>query len=178
MLVHVGYTCIILFHTGWIETLGGSDVRRLSQLVFCRLTSNSDQISLAINITEDFSWSLQLHGRSIEPHACRILSAVPQRLVSAELVGQLTYQLEQSSICPGNPDEKCFSLAASRKGIFMSHSGRCACRSRQPFQSPSHPSLNTCRSQLHNLSLISIIYLTHLDLPTPTQPTPDPMIFL
>ena len=113
--------------TWWIETLGGSDVRRLSQLVFCRLTSNSDQISQAINIAEDFSWSLQLHGRSIEPHACRILSAVPQRLVSAELVGQLTCQLEQSSICPGNPDENFFSLAASRKGIFMSHSGRCAC---------------------------------------------------
>ena len=45
---------------------------RPSQLVFCRLTSNSDRISLAIKIVEDFSWSLQLHGRSIEPHACSI----------------------------------------------------------------------------------------------------------
>ena len=125
MLIHV--VCALLFHTGWIETFGDSDVHRPSQLVFCRLTSNSDRISLAIKIVEDFSWSLQLHGRSIEPDACSILSAVPQHLVSAELVGQLAHQLEQTSICPGNHDEKFLSLAASRKGIFMSHSGRCSC---------------------------------------------------
>jgi hypothetical protein len=109
-VVH-NYTCrLYLTHTGWIETLGGSGVH---QLVFCKLTSNSDQISLAIKIAEDFSWSLQVHSRSIEPHACSILRAVPQSLVSAKLVGQLICQLEHSSICPGNPDEKFFSLAAS-----------------------------------------------------------------
>ena len=116
-------TCII-FCTGWIETVGDPDVHALSQLIFCRLTCNSDQISLVIKITNDFSWSLQLHGRSIEPHACSILSAVPEHLVSAELVGQLTRHLEQCSMCPGNCDEKFFSLVTSRKGTFMSHSGK------------------------------------------------------
>ena len=93
-----------------------------------QITSNSDQISLAIKIAEDFSWTLQVHSRSIEPHACSILSAVPQSLVSAKLVGQLICQVEQSSICQGNPDEKFISLAASRKGIFVRHSGRWACK--------------------------------------------------
>ena len=74
MLVHVGYTCIILFHTGWIETLGGSDVRRLSQLVFCRLTSNSDQISLFFLTTVHKNATFTNISRHIGHQFLKILS--------------------------------------------------------------------------------------------------------
>lgn len=108
-------------------TLVGTDVEPPFQLNFCQLTSSSDQISLTIKIIDDFSWSLELYGRSIESHTCSMLSAVPEHLVSAELVGQFTLQLDQYSICPGNCDEKFFTIATAKKGTFMSHTGEYAC---------------------------------------------------
>ena len=110
-------------------TIVGTDVELPFQLNFCRLTSTSDQISLTIKMVDDFSWSLQVYGHPIESHTCSILSAVPQHLVSAELVGQFALQLEHCSVCPGNSDEKFFSLAAAKKGTFMSHTGEYACLS-------------------------------------------------
>lgn len=114
-----------MYYAGWIETTSVSNVDTPHQLMLCRVSNEMNQFSFVITIANDFSWTLQLHGHTIEAHASSVLGAAPQRLMSADLVLQLVCQLDLCSMCPGNPDDKFLPLASSKKEIFKSQSGKC-----------------------------------------------------
>ena len=118
------YTCIYHNFIGWIDT---SEEIGKGRLVFCQLvvgtSDEAEQISFALRIEEDFSWSVLFHQKRIEACSCQVLSSFSSTLRSADEVGKVIHALDTSIICEGNPDEKFAHLSASRKGIFKDQAG-------------------------------------------------------
>ena len=89
------------------------------------MNKEQPSITMSVVVRDDFSWVLQVQGRTFDPLSLPTLPAVwPTLLCSAMKVHNLLKLLGSLRICPGIPDEKFGPIAQSRKGKFLDHSGK------------------------------------------------------
>ena len=89
------------------------------------MNKEQPSITMSVVVRDDFSWVLQVQGRTFDPLSLPTLPAVwPTLLCSAIKVHNLLKLLGSLRICPGIPDEKFGPFAQSRKGKFLDHSGK------------------------------------------------------
>lgn len=83
-------------------------------------SSSSQPLTVAHSVTiqEDLSWSVFVYGHNLTTFNETPLSLVPQVVNLSSLLSIMTI-LDQSHLCPGNPDEIFLSMASSRKGQFL-----------------------------------------------------------
>ena len=113
-------------HAGW-KDISSEVVGSNESVVLTRVETNKEQpsITMSVVVRDDFSWVLQVQGRTFDPLSLPTLPAVwPTLLCSAMKVHNLLKLLGSLRICPGIPDEKFGPIAQSRKGKFLDHSGK------------------------------------------------------
>lgn len=122
-----------------LSPLGNSwSVQYSNQLQLCKLNtlpSTSSQplvITYTITIHSDCSWLVFVHGNCLHNVADTPLSGIPCKLDSSSL-HQLICAIDDSQICPGNPDDNFVTMVAARKGQLLSPSGRVVARLEENF---------------------------------------------
>lgn len=97
-------------------------------MVLCKLVAESptagEKICFSLRIDAELSWKLLLFGTPIPAASSPLLQALPPVLTSVAKLEQVVNCLESSTVCIGNNEEHFLALAKSRKGVFMSQSGK------------------------------------------------------
>ena len=103
-------------------------------VVICRLSNqlSPDRHSLAVThcltITSDLRWTLSVHGKKIDAHVCPLLTKIPATLNKKSSLQQLLSLLENSTVCPGHPEEQFIEMAKEKKGKLLSKDGKMVAR--------------------------------------------------
>ena len=76
-------------------------------------------ISKSLIVFEDLTWTLNVHGRRLDPLQCSALSDIPTKL-TFDAFKDLVTIIRDFNICIGHPDPKFIQMAKARKGKFLS----------------------------------------------------------
>lgn len=79
-------------------------------------------VTKSVTITEDLSWSVNAYGHRLNAGKCKALCHVQDKITTKAALTTLIQQIDNLSVCPGNPDAHFLALADARKGIFHSPS--------------------------------------------------------
>ena len=79
-------------------------------------------VTKSITITEDLSWSVNVHGHKLNAGKCKALWNVHDKITTKPALSTLIRQIDSLIVCPGNPDSHFLALADARKGICHSPS--------------------------------------------------------
>ena len=78
------------------------------------------KVSHSVTVKEDLTWEVCILAHQVDPNNS-LLSSVPQQLDTSSLQ-RLLVLIEESSVCPGNPDEHFIEVMLSRKEHRILHS--------------------------------------------------------
>lgn len=105
---------------GWLDVNELEGLR--DHLTFCKLSCNSTsgnpQVGFSVRVCEDFTWTVLVGGRQLQPSNCAMLIDLPRSLVTVSDVVEALERINTLKVCPGNGDEKFSSLRNFRKGVF------------------------------------------------------------
>ena len=79
-------------------------------------------ITHSVTVQDDLSWKVCIYGHYLTAIDKTPLSAIPQLVDLASLENIMSI-LDQSVLCPGNPDQTFITMASARKGMFQSRNG-------------------------------------------------------
>ena len=73
-------------------------------------------------IEADYSWTVMVHGQTVDPKKCAILAAFPQHL-GHQTLQELVKVVDSANVCCSNPDSHFVSLLEDKKGKIVSTKG-------------------------------------------------------
>lgn len=76
-----------------------------------------------MQVTDEFEWRMQIGQHRISSDR-KPLSTLPQLLTTVSALRRVIEGVESLKFCPGNEDDKYFSVQAARKGIFKDSTGK------------------------------------------------------
>ena len=106
--------------SGWI------DQTELEENKLCKLSSEQSTsahpmvVSHSLIVYKNLTWKCYIHGQEIKSMA---LSTVP-KILTPESFNLLIQKVNAFQVCPGNPDSNFMSMSDSRKGKFLSVTGK------------------------------------------------------
>ena len=95
----------------------------------CKISSQSGPSSHTLVITHcvmiksDLSWTVSVHGHPFDKDKCSALSTIPKKLSDRSLEA-LVSLLDKCHVCSGHPDKHLVEMGLSKKGQFLSKSGK------------------------------------------------------
>ena len=111
------------FSQGWHDNTPDD----CSEICLCKLVpavglSSRTCVSKCLLVTADFSWSMHVHGLSVDLQQCTALKTVPKQL-NVHWFKMLVAQLDAMSVCSGNSDTKFTDMLESKNGKIVSCTG-------------------------------------------------------
>ena len=120
----------------WTLSTGSNEAGMTIVLCCLDACHEPPTIRYSITVRQDFTWLLNVMGKTVVPNSCRALSTTPLRLSGVvdnalqelrfnsvhELV-QLTLVVETCKVCEGNLDDKFMEVAKRRDGVFKNSDG-------------------------------------------------------
>ena len=77
--------------------------------------------SIAVDLVER-CWIAHVHGTKI-PRTCKILSQYPSQITSALTLSKIIATIDNSILCPGNPDDKFVEMYDKKGGVVKGERG-------------------------------------------------------
>lgn len=104
--------------------IGWVDVTASDKVVLCKLELCGGAVDTvySLQIQEDFTWDMYVRQEHMA--ASSPLALLLPTVCSVSEVVELLCQIDNCTICIGNPDDKYSVLIASRKGTFMDSTGK------------------------------------------------------
>lgn len=94
----------------------------LTAIVLVKINDSSSEspiITHSLTVKSDLTWSLIVHGVSVDSGSCSCLSSIPTTLTNESFLSLISV-LEHSCVCPGHPDERFISMIEAKKGRLLS----------------------------------------------------------
>ena len=104
-----------------------------TNIIICKMSSllssgrQSVTVTHCLTINNDLSWTLSVHGMNVDSRVCPLLRKISTK-VNKDSLQQLLYLLENSTVCPGHPDEQFIEMAKAKKGKLQSKDGTTVAR--------------------------------------------------
>ena len=102
----------------WVHqsTEPGIKICNIMKPVSCDTKNSMPMVTQYLNIREDLSWSIGVHGKLVQRESCSALSNFPEKLHNIAIFQQFVSAVYTLQTCIGNPDDQYVSLVMSRKG--------------------------------------------------------------
>lgn len=110
----------------WTFTTANDAEGALTKLALCFLETGREPpvLRYSVSIQGDFTWTLGVFGRIVDPKLCHTLSGLPQLINSADRAVQFLSWTENCKVCVGNSDPKFMEVAERREGSFKDFNGK------------------------------------------------------
>ena len=102
-----------------------------NKLTFCKLhsfnpgaeTKQSVVISHCVEIGQDLSWQLFVHGHKVNIPTCTSLGALDTTVITVEKLNEVIGKISSLNVCAGHPEKRFLDVCKSRKDNIKNHSG-------------------------------------------------------
>ena len=102
-----------------------------NKLTFCKLhcfnpgaeTKQSVVISHCVEIGQDLSWQLFVHGHKVNIPTCTSLGALDTTVITVEKLNEVIGKISSLNVCAGHPEKRFLDVCKSRKDNIKNPSG-------------------------------------------------------